>query len=144
MRNTANKLVVEFKYFDRSTCSRCRITDKNVEKVLKDLEDVLSESGPVIRLKVTKLPASRLPESNSILINGKDIETLIHGKAKDKESPCHGCGTLLDAPCNCRMYEYHGKKYRHIPKAMIREAISKAIGKSSVRKKNSRPKENGR
>lgn len=128
------KLRVEFRYFDRSTRSRCKTTDKNAEKVIKDLHGVLRESGIEVELKVTKLPASRLAESNSILVNGKDIETLIYGKSDARESPCRGCGTLLDNPCNCRAYNYRGRKYRFIPRAMMREAISKAIGKSSIQK----------
>ncbi|MFH0884480.1 MAG: DUF2703 domain-containing protein [Candidatus Micrarchaeota archaeon] len=126
------KLHIEFRYFDRSTCSRCRTTDKNAEKVIRDLRGVLRESGVDVQLKVTKLPASRLAESNSILINGKDIVALIYGKMKEQESPCRGCGTLLDSPCNCRTYNYRGKRYRYVPKAMIREAISKALGKTSI------------
>jgi len=128
----ARQLRVEFRYFNRSTCSRCRTTDKNAEKVIKNLRGVLRESGVAVQLKVTKLPASRLAESNSILINRKDVEALIYGKASAHESPCRGCGTLLDSPCDCRTYRYRGKKYRYIPKAMIREAIGKAIGKPAL------------
>ena len=71
------RLNVEFRFFDRNTCSRCRTTDKNVEKTLRDLREALAEAGVGVKLKTTKLPASRLSESNSILINGKDVGELI-------------------------------------------------------------------
>ena len=121
----AKKLRVEFRYFDRSTCSRCKTTDENVAKTITSLRQALMESGVEVDFKTTKLPASRLAESNSILINGRDIEELVGGSTK-RSTSCHGCGTLLDGPCDCRAYSYRGKKYRHIPKATIREAIHKA------------------
>ncbi len=118
---------VEFRYFDRNTCSRCRATDKNVEKTLQDLRGALGEAGIEFRLKTTKLPASRMSESNSILINGKDIEALLSKNKGSRFTSCRGCGALINGPCDCRAYSYCGKKYRHVPKAMIREAIRKAL-----------------
>lgn len=121
------KLNVEFRFFDRNACSRCRTTDKNVEKTLRDLREALSESGVEVELKTTKLPASKLNESNSVLINGKDVEELVSRGRNSRFTSCRGCGTLSKSPCNCRAYVYRGKKYRYIPKAMIREAIRKAL-----------------
>jgi len=121
------KLNVEFRFFDRNTCSRCRTTDKNVEKTLRDLREALAEAGVGVKLKTTKLPASRLSESNSILINGKDVGELISEEKNSRFTSCYGCGTLTKSPCNCRAYWYRGKKYRFIPKSMIREAVRKAL-----------------
>jgi len=123
----AQKLRVEFRYFDKSTCSRCKATDENVTKTIATLREALTETGVEVDFKTTKLPASRLAESNSILINGVDIEELVNGRNAGRETACHGCGSLLSGPCDCRAYTYHGKKYCQIPKAMIREAISKAV-----------------
>lgn len=120
------KLRIEFRYFNKSTCSRCRATDENVEKTVRELREALKESGIGVCFKTTKLPASRLAESNSVWINGVDVDKIVNGKKNARETPCHGCGTLLDAPCDCRAYYYRGKKYRYVPKAMIREAIRKA------------------
>jgi len=117
------KLRIEFRYVDRKTCSRCRTTDKNVEKTVQGLRKALRESGISVDFKTTKLPVSKLAQSNSILINGKDVEELVNKKRNVRSSVCHGCGRILKNPCDCRAYTYRGKKYSYIPKAMLREAI---------------------
>ena len=123
------KVLVEFRYFDRNTCSRCRTTDRNVKKTLQDLREALEEEGVEFRLKTTKLPARRLGESNSVLINGKDMAALVNRRKGSRFTSCRGCSTLISGPCDCRAYSYHGKKYRYVPKAMIREAIQKVLAK---------------
>ncbi|MEM3690490.1 MAG: DUF2703 domain-containing protein, partial [Candidatus Micrarchaeia archaeon] len=87
------------------------------------------ESG--VELKTTKLPVSRLSESNSILINRKDIEELTNRRKSSRFTLCQGCSILSENACECRAYSYRGKKYRYIPRAMIREAVRKAINKSN-------------
>ncbi len=126
-KQTAKQLRVEFRYFDRSACSRCRITDKNVARTLLELRGALGEARVEVKLKTTKLPASRLGESNSVLINEIDVEALVKGEMGSRFTPCRGCGTLSKSPCECRAYTYRGKKYRYIPRAMIREAIQKVL-----------------
>lgn len=121
------KLRVEFKYFDKKMCSRCRITDENARKTMQKLREALRESGVIVEFKTTKLPASRLAESNSILINGRDVEELVCGKKRKQSSVCLGCGELLNGACECRTYSYRGKKYRYAPKTLILEAIRKTI-----------------
>ena len=129
--NIKKKLHVEFRYFDRKTCSRCRATDRNVEKTMQELRKALKGSGASVIFKATKLPAKKLAQSNSILINGKDIENLVCGKKSMRSSACFGCGKLIKGSCVCRSYAYRGKKYRYIPKAMIREAIRIATEKKA-------------
>ncbi len=130
MMKTVKRLLIEFRYFDRNTCSRCRVTNSNVEKTLRNLREVLKKAGIESKLKVTKLPASRIHESNSILINGRDVETLVNKGKNRRFTLCRGCSTLISGPCDCRAYTYHGRKYRYVPKAMIREAVQKVLGRS--------------
>ncbi len=129
----AKKLRIEFRYFNRKTCSRCRATDKNVEKTVLELRKALQESGISVVFKTTRLPARKLAQSNSILINGVDIENLVGRKESKRSTACFGCGKLMKSPCACRAYAYRGKRYRYIPKAMIREAIRRATGKQARR-----------
>ena len=119
------KLRIEFRYVDKNTCSRCRTTDKNVGKTVQGLRKALRESGIAVDLKTTKLPISKLAQSNSILINGKDIEELVSKKRNIRSSACRGCSEIIESPCECRAYIYRGKKHSYVPQAMIREAISK-------------------
>ena len=129
----AKKLRVEFKYFNRSTCSRCKATDGNVAKTVAALREALQASGIEVDFRATKLPARRLAESNSILINGADIENLVGGKKSMRSSACFGCSKLVKGPCACRAYAYRGKRYRYVPKAMIREAIRTVTEKQARR-----------
>jgi len=121
------KLRIEFRYVDRNTCSRCRTTDKNVEKTVQGLRKALQETGVAIDFKTTKLPVSRLTQSNSILINGKDIERIVNRKKNVRSSACKGCSEIMESPCECRTYIYRGKKHVYIPQAMIREAIQNSL-----------------
>jgi len=121
------KLRIEFRYVDRKTCSRCRTTDKNVERTVQSLRKAVEESGAKIELKTTKLPVSRLAQSNSVRINGKDIEELVGGKTGRRSTTCYGCSEILDSSCDCRAYAYRGKKYTYVPRAMIREAINNSL-----------------
>lgn len=123
------KLRIEFKYLDRNTCSRCRTTDKIVEKTLHDLQDAIQDAGVEVELKTTKLPISKLSQSNSVLINGIDIQDLINEGKTQRYTPCRGCSTIMDGSCDCRAYTYRGKKYTNIPKGMLREAIQKSLQK---------------
>jgi len=121
------KLRIEFRYVDRDTCSRCRTTDKNVEMTVRGLRKALRESDIAVDFKTTKLPLDRLAQSNSVLINGKDVEELVNNKRKVRSSACRGCGEILESPCECRAYTYRGKKHSYIPRAMIREAIHNSL-----------------
>jgi len=117
------KLRIEFRYVDKNTCSRCKTTDKNVEGTVRGLRKALRESGIAVDFKTTKLPMSKLAQSNSILINGKDVEEIVNGKKNVRSSACRGCSEIMESPCECRTYVYHGRKYSYIPNMMIREAI---------------------
>ena len=121
------KLRIEFRYVDRNTCSRCRTTDKNVEKTVQGLRKALQETGVAIDFKTTKLPVSRLTQSNSILINGKDVEELVNGRRNTRSSACQGCSKIMKNPCECRTYVYRGRKHSYIPRAMIHEAIQNSL-----------------
>jgi len=121
------KLRIEFRYVDRDTCSRCRTTDKNVEMTVRGLRKALRESDIAVDFKTKKLPVSKLAQSNSILINGKDVEELVNGKRTALFSACRGCSEIIESPCECRTYVYRGKKHSYIPQAMIREAIHNSL-----------------
>ena len=121
------KLSVEFRYVDRKTCSRCKTTDKNVKRTMHGLHKALKETNVKIDFKTTKLPISKLAQSNSILINGKDIEEIIRKRKTARFSNCKGCGEITGDSCECRTYAYRGKKCTYIPTAMIQEALKKTI-----------------
>lgn len=115
-------LNIEFRYFDKSTCSRCKATDKSIQKSLAELKKAASELK--ISFKETRLQASQMHLSPSITINRQDVEQ-ITGENKQKKNACTCCSELVGEQAECRTYIYKGKKYDYIPKEMIIEAIQR-------------------
>ena len=123
------KIKIEFRYVDRDSCSRCRKTAENVEKACLKLKGELKGLGATLAFKSKKLPLSKLAESNSAWINGKDLRGILKEKRKlRKESRCYGCSKLMRKPCECRTYAYRGKRYAYITQSMVRAGVMKILG----------------
>ena len=116
-------LKIEFLYYDKNSCERCRVSSKSLSATMSELRNVIKTSPEEIILKETKLPASKLLQSPTILINGKDVETLVNGKKDRTSNECSDCCSLVGRSVNCRSFTYRGRKYDYIPRAMISEAI---------------------
>jgi hypothetical protein len=54
----AGKVIVEFRYVDRDSCSRCKKTGKNVEKSCLKLKGKLKTLGTTVIFRARKLPLS--------------------------------------------------------------------------------------
>lgn len=122
--NKMKKLKIEFRYYDKTACERCKITDETAIKTVKIIRKALKELGlEKVEFRETKIPKSKIHLSNSILINEKDIEKIINPHSKYKENLCESCCLLFNEPTNCRTYTYKGKRYNSIPKDMIKTAI---------------------
>ncbi len=117
---------IEFMYYDKSICRRCKASDRNVSKAVRDLKSAMKGAGEKVVFRQTKLPLSKIRLSPSITINGSDIESIVSGKKKLKSNPCKDCCRKAGRPVECRKFTYRGKSYDYIPKAMIKEAIGLA------------------
>ena len=124
-------LKIEFMYYDKTSCSRCRSTDESVKKILHNLKSAIKDTDERVIFKETRLPESKMRLSPSILINGKDIESIV-GEKQLKSNPCTDCCKMVGHPVQCRTFKYKGKNYDHIPKRMITDAITRAEDDSSV------------
>jgi len=131
----ALKLKIEFLYFDKSSCDRCKATDRSIAGALKELKGVLKESGADFELVERRLDESQLERSPTILINGRDIEAVVGGTAASKSacSACAACSGLVGRPASCRSFSYRGKKHDAIPRAMIEEAVRLSLGRRNSR-----------
>jgi hypothetical protein len=116
---------IEFRYYNKISCSRCKATDKSIQKVLHNLKNAIKGTDEKVKLKETILPESKMNLSPSILINGKDIESIVNKKKILKSNKCSDCCKMAGHSVQCRTFRYKGKKYNHIPKGMIIEAIKK-------------------
>lgn len=120
------KLIIEWKHFDKEgkTCTRCSQTGDNLGEVIKDIQNEFSAKGIEIQFLETKLPESRMPESNQILIGGIPLENLIPD-TKVGENYCNSCSDLIENPggCQCRTLGRAGDIYEEIPVDLIKQAI---------------------
>jgi len=114
---------IEFMYYDKASCSRCKATDESIQKALHTLKSAIEGTGGKITLKETKLPESKMHLSPSILINGKDIESIVNKKKRMESNKCSDCCKMVGHPVKCRTFRYKGRTYNYISKGMIVAAI---------------------
>jgi len=137
------KIKIDFLYLDLSTCTRCQITDKVLDKALEELSEEVRDK---IEITINKIKIKSDEEakkydfkrSPTIKINHADIEEILTGKLKIKDNYCESCEGACGESCSevsgggtqCRVVEYKGKTYEAVPKDMIKDAIKKTINKS--------------
>lgn len=121
------KIVIDFLYLDLSVCTRCQGTDASLDEALAEVSKVLEATGTEVVLNKVNVNTEELANaykfisSPTIRINGQDIQLEV------KESLCESCGDLCGDQVDCRVWVYQGKEYTVPPKAMIIEAILKAV-----------------
>ncbi len=114
-------LIIDFLYYDKAACRRCASTNRSVRQTLQELK----AADQTMKLRETKLPESKIHLSPSILINGKDIESMVNRRKTPASNECADCCRMVGRPVNCRSFTYKGRKYDYIPKGMIKEAIKR-------------------
>lgn len=127
------QLVIDFLYLDLSVCTRCQGTGDTLEEAITEVAKVLETTNMEVlvnKVEVTNEETAiqhKFMSSPTIRINGHDIQLDI------KESLCDSCGDLCGADVDCRVWVYQGQEYSVPPKALIIEAILKAVyGGSNV------------
>ena len=116
-------ICIEFQYYDKSTCSRCKSTNNSVTLTLKELKQAIKDNHRKVRFKERRLPESKIHLSPSIIINGQDIEKIVNKNTVKKSNSCVDCCSLAGHTVICRTFTYKGKSYDYIPKEMIMDAI---------------------
>jgi ribosomal protein S14 len=120
---------IEWKHLDRNgrTCDRCQETGTNVRAVIRKLNNSLRAQRVRFRLKETLLEPDRLAESNSIIIDGQPLETLLPA-TRVTTTECGSCGELLGQATDCRAVTKNGRTHETIPEEIIQDALCKAVG----------------
>jgi len=120
-------LKIDFLYLDLSVCSRCQSTESTLEISLKEIKDVLISANYEVVLNKIHIKSLEdaikyeFESSPTIRVNGKDVIS------KTLESNCKDCGDLCGSDIDCRDWEFQGVRYTEPPKAMLMNAIFKAI-----------------
>lgn len=118
---------VDFLYLDLSVCERCQGTESNLSEAIREVSGVLSAAGYEVVLNSVNITTQALAEkyrfvsSPTIRINDRDIALEV------KESPCTECGDLCGDDVDCRVWIHEGEEYTEPPKALIVNAILKAV-----------------
>lgn len=122
-----NELKIEWKHYDKEgeTCTRCNNTGDNIQKALETISNDSRFNDVKIIFEETKLKEDRMPESNTVLINGQKIEDVLSAAAS--ENYCHSCSCLAGKGSNCKTVRYDGKIYEDLSIEMILEAIRRKM-----------------
>ncbi len=121
------QLQIDFLYLDLSVCERCQGTENNLIQAIEEVSGVLTAAGYEVILNSVNIVTKALAEkyrfisSPTIRINGKDIALEL------KESACTECGDLCGDSVDCRVWVHEGAEYPEPPKAMLVNAILKAV-----------------
>lgn len=118
---------IDFLYLDREVCGRCARTDRVLDEAIAAVKHILEATD--VRVVVNKIRvdseelarAYRFVSSPTLRVNGRDIQM------KVRETLCESCGDLCGDEVNCRVWVYRGKEYETPPKAMVIEAILRAV-----------------
>jgi len=120
-------VLIEYLYLDLNTCDRCVGTDKILEEVLEVLIPVLELAGYEVGYRRKEMTTAKeakeykFVSSPTIRVNGKDICDSV------LENGCGCCRDISGTQVDCRVFEYEGKQYEVPPKAMLAEAVLKAV-----------------
>jgi len=115
-------LNIEWQHYDKEgeTCTRCNHTGDNLKAAIELIPKTVK-----INYKETRLESDEMPESNTILINGRKLEDILN--ATTSENYCDSCSCLAGIGTNCRTVKYDGRVYEDLSTEMILEAIDKLI-----------------
>lgn len=119
--------MVEWKHYDKEgeTCTRCNKTGENIKNVIARIINNRKYKNLTIKFIETKLEADKMPESNTILLNGEKIDKIL--EVTTSENFCHSCSCLAGKGSNCRTICYKGKVYEDVSEEIIEEGILKCL-----------------
>lgn len=127
VENPIRRINIDFLYLDLEVCTRCQGTDDTLDQAVAEVSNILQSAGiEVVINKVNINTAAlaiqyRFVSSPTIRIDGGDIAVEV------KENQCDSCGDLCGDSVDCRIWTWQGVDYTQAPKAMIIDAILKAV-----------------
>jgi hypothetical protein len=117
-------ITIEWRHLDVAgkTCQRCSDTGAELMAAIAQLQAECGPRGVRIHFQETKLTGDEIAHSNTILINGTPLETILLG-AQTSESCCTSCADLTGRPEQCRTLVHLGQEHETIPQDLIRQAV---------------------
>lgn len=124
---TDKRLQIDFLYLDLTVCERCQGAENNLDQGVAEVAAVLKSAGYEVTVNKVKIQTRQMAveyefiSSPTIRVNGEDIAMEL------RESLCQECGDICGDSVECRVWVYEGSEYMEPPKAMIINAILKAV-----------------
>lgn len=122
-------ITIEWQHLDvaGTTCQRCGDTGMELVRAVEQLQAECAPKGVEILFRETLLDAGQIAHSNTILVNGAPLESILpHTLART--SCCASCGDLTGQPEQCRTLVHLGQEYEAIPQDLIRRAVCQVGG----------------
>lgn len=129
-------ITLEWFYYDKEgvTCSRCRNSIENIRRVVKKMVTPLKNIKIDIELKEIPLPEEKIHKSNTLKINGIDIEAILQ-ESKSHMTECADCSAITGKQVKCISYSYQGLDTDIISEQMVEQAILAMVASPAAKAK---------
>lgn len=127
------KVKIDFLYLDLESCEPCQGSEGNLEDALNEISTLLGTTGAKVELNkihVTSYDQALqlgFVSSPTIRVNGEDLALEV------RESHCSSCSDISGTDTFCRVWDFEGQEYKAAPKALIVEAVLKAVYGGAMR-----------
>jgi len=93
---------IQYLYFDDKVCGRCKDTEVELKQAVDEFRNANQNVG--INLEKKRLSKGEIEKSPTILVDGKDLETMISPASEQQASHCEDCSCLTGKDVSCRSY----------------------------------------
>lgn len=117
-------IIIEWRHLDVAgkTCRRCGDTGAELVQAIARLKVECAPKDVNIVFREKKLHSGEIAHSNTILINGVPLETILP-QTQASTSCCTSCADLTGRPEQCRTLVHLGQEYETISQDLIRQAV---------------------
>ena len=100
-------ITIQYLYFDDQVCGRCKDTETELKQAVDEFRN--ANQNVRINLEKKRLSKGEIEKSPTILVDGKDLETMIAPVSKQQSSHCDDCSCLTGENVSCRSYGEGGQ-----------------------------------
>lgn len=93
---------IQYLYFDDKVCGRCKDTEAELKEAISEFSN--TNQNVRINLEKKRLSRGEIEKSPTILVDGKDLETMLSPVSEQQSSHCEDCSCLTGEDVSCRAY----------------------------------------